>query len=133
MKHSIKGALLSGLVYPGSGQLILGRIFTGVTLVILTTIGLGILIYRIATRLYRILDQVLPMLAKDELDFSIIIDSMDQSRYSSWNVELISFVLVLICWVCAAVHAYVVGKGIDIVDNSEVGMRNAEINQKTWR
>ena len=113
MKHSIKGALLSGLVYPGSGQLILGRIFTGVTLVILTTIGLGVLIYRIARRLYRILDQVLPMLAKDDLDFSIIIDSMDQSRYSSWNVELISFVLVLICWVCAAVHAYVVGKGID--------------------
>jgi TM2 domain-containing membrane protein YozV len=113
MKHSIKGALLSALVYPGSGQLILGRIFTGVTLVILTTIGLGVLIYRIARRLYRILDQVLPMLAEDDLDFSIIIDSMDQSRYSSWNVELISFVFVVICWICAAVHAYVVGKRIE--------------------
>ena len=113
MKQSIKGALLSGLVYPGSGQLILGRIFAGVTFVILTTIGFGVLIYRIAKRVHRILDQVLPMLAKDDLDFSKIIDSMDQSPYSSWDVELISSVLVVICWVCAAVHAYFVGKRID--------------------
>ena len=53
------------------------------------------------------------MLAKDDLDFSKIIDSMDQSRYSSWDVEFTSFVLVVICWVAAAVHAYVVGKRID--------------------
>jgi hypothetical protein len=113
MKQSIKGALLSGLVYPGSGQLIIGRIFAGVTFVVLTTIGLCVLIYRIAKRLYLILDQVLPMLANDNVDFSKIIDSMDQSPFSSWNVELISFVLVVICWAAAAVHAYVVGKQID--------------------
>ena len=113
MKPSIKGALFSGLVYPGSGQLILGRIFAGGTFAILTTIGFGVLIYRIAKRLYLALDRVLPMLANDEIDFSKIINSMDQSPYSSWNVELISFVLVVICWVSAAVHAYVVGKQID--------------------
>ncbi|MGD8521952.1 MAG: hypothetical protein PVF56_12475 [Desulfobacterales bacterium] len=113
MKQSIKGAILSGLVYPGSGQLILGRIFAGVTFVILTTIGFGVLIFRMAKRVHRIFDQVLPMLAKDNLDFSKIIDSMDQSRYSSWDVELISFVLVIICWISAAVHAYVVGRRID--------------------
>jgi hypothetical protein len=113
MKPSIKGALLSGLVYPGSGQLILGRIFAGGTFIVLTTIGFGVLIYRIAERLFRILDQVLPMLAEDDLDFSKIIDSMDQSSYSSWDVELISFVWVVICWVSAAVHAYVAGKRID--------------------
>jgi hypothetical protein len=53
------------------------------------------------------------MLANDNVDFSKIIDSMDQSPFSSWNVELISFVLVVICWAAAAVHAYVVGKQID--------------------
>ena len=113
MKQSIKGALLSGLVYPGSGQLILGRIFAGGTFVILTTIGFGVLIYRIAKRLYLTLDGVLPMLANDDIDFSKIINSMDQSPYSSWNVELISSVLVVICWISAAAHAYVVGKRID--------------------
>ena len=113
MKQSIKGAILSGLVYPGSGQLILGRIFAGVTFVILTSIGFCVLIFRIAKRVHRILDQVLPMLAKDDLDFSKIIDSMDQSSYSSWDVELISSALVIICWSSAIVHAYVVGKRID--------------------
>ena len=113
MKPSIKGALLSGLVYPGSGQLILGRIFAGGTFIVLTTIGFGVLIYRIAKRLYLILDQVLPMLAEDDMDFSKIIDSMDQSPYASWDVELISIILVVICWVSAVIHAYVVGKRID--------------------
>ena len=113
MKASIKGALLSGLVYPGSGQLILGRIFSGGTFIVLTTIGFAVLIYRIARRLYLIIDQVLPMLAGDDIDFSKIIDSMDQAPYSSWNVEMISFVLVIICWLFAAVHAYIVGKRID--------------------
>ena len=113
MKQSIKGALLSGLVYPGSGQLILGRILAGGTFIVLTTIGFGVLIYRIAKRLYLILDRVLPMLVRDDLDFSKLIDSMDQSTYSSWDVELVSFILVVICWVAAAVHAYVVGKQID--------------------
>lgn len=113
MKQSIKGALLSGLVYPGSGQLILGRIFAGGMFIVLSTIGMGVLLYRIAKRLYQILDQVLPMLAQDDLDFSKLIDSMDQSAYSSWDVEFISFFLFVICWVAAAIHAYVVGKRID--------------------
>jgi hypothetical protein len=113
MKASIKGALLSGLVYPGSGQLILGRIFTGGTFIVLTTIGFGVLIYRIARRLYLIIDQVLPMLARDEMDFSKIMDALDPSPYANWHVEMISFGLVIICWVSAAVHAYVVGKRID--------------------
>jgi len=113
MKQSIKGALLSGLVYPGSGQLILGRIFAGGTFIILTTAGFGVLIYRIAKRLYLTLDRVLPVLANDDIDFSKIIDLMAQSPYSSWNVELFSLGLVVICWVFAAVHAYVVGKQID--------------------
>lgn len=113
MKQSIKGALLSGLVYPGSGQLILGRIFAGGMFIVLSTVGIGVLLYRIAKRLYQILDQVLPLLAKDELDFSKLIDSMDRSAYSSWDVEFISFILFVICWFGSAVHAYVVGKRID--------------------
>ncbi|UCG05809.1 MAG: hypothetical protein JSV83_18145 [Desulfobacterales bacterium] len=113
MRQAIKAALLSGLVYPGSGQLILGHIFSGVSFIGLITVGFGILIYRIARRVCLIIDQVLPMLAKDAVDFKKIIASMDQAAYSSWDVELISIILVVSCWIAATLHAYFVGKRLD--------------------
>jgi TM2 domain-containing membrane protein YozV len=45
MKESTKGVLLSGLVYPGLGQLILGRITTGIIFILLTTTGFFIFIH----------------------------------------------------------------------------------------
>jgi hypothetical protein len=39
MKNSTKGMLLSGLIYPGLGQLILGHVFSGIIFVLLATIG----------------------------------------------------------------------------------------------
>jgi TM2 domain-containing membrane protein YozV len=46
MKKSIKGVLLSGLVYPGLGQFILGHITTGIIFILLTTAGFFIFICR---------------------------------------------------------------------------------------
>jgi len=39
MKASTRGMLLSGLVYPGLGQMILGRMASGVILAILATVA----------------------------------------------------------------------------------------------
>lgn len=113
MKQSIKGTLLSGLAYPGLGQLFMGYIFSGAAFIGLTTIGLGIIVYRLAKRIYLIIDQILPMFAKDAVDFRKVIDLFNQSTYSNWDVELISTIVVVICWLTSIVHAYFLGKHLD--------------------
>jgi TM2 domain-containing membrane protein YozV len=88
MKKSTKGILLSGLVYPGVGQLILGHVASGIVFIILATAGLIVLIYRFVQRAFHVVDQLLPLLADNRLDVVNL------------NEKL-------------SVHAYFVGKKID--------------------
>ena len=67
MKNSTKGMLLSGLIYPGLGQLIFGYVFSGIILILLATTGFIILLYRIMQRTWRVIDQILPLLAEKKL------------------------------------------------------------------
>jgi len=113
MNQSTKAALLSGLVYPGLGQLALGRIYSGTTFIALSTIGFVVLIYRLSKRVYLILDQIIPMLAEDALDFRKIMELSSQTSYSGWNVETLALLLVICCWLVSVVHAYYLGKRLD--------------------
>lgn len=105
--------LLSGLVYPGLGQLVLGRVAAGVIFILLTTIGFIIFIYCIIQRAAHAVDQILPMLANDELDFSILIDRLSQDSASGWQVESVTLTGIACCWLLAIGHAYFSGKKID--------------------
>ena len=133
MKQSIKGALLSGVAYPGLGQMFLGYIFSGAAFIGLTTIGLGIIVYRLAKRIYSIIDQILPTSTKDALDFRKIIDLFDQSTYQSWDVDFICLIVVVLCWLTSTVHAYFLGKRLDRQkgQKTQLGIRNEDRGQKT--
>jgi hypothetical protein len=113
MKASTKGAFLSGLVYPGTGQMFFGRIFSGLACISLVTIGLGVLIYRFAKRIYLAIDPAIPMWDNNTLSFQKFITLMNQTEYAGWNVELFSLAVVVFCWITSFVHAYFVGKRLD--------------------
>ena len=113
MKESTKGALLSALVYPGLGQLLLGARFSGVLFAVLTTTGLLIFIYRLTIRISRAMDQILPALTGNLGDLRKIFAIIDQSTYSDWSGEIISLMVVVICWGASIIHAYWVGCRLD--------------------
>jgi hypothetical protein len=113
MKRSTKGVLLSGLVYPGLGQWSLGRVYLGAAIMVLTTAGMGIIIYRIVKRVYLAIDQILPLMAKGTLDFDMIMEAIGHTSFSSWDVETISVVVVIGCWAVSIVHAYFLGRKLD--------------------
>ena len=110
MKPATKGLVLSGLVYPGAGQIFLGRIYTGLGVIILSTIALLFLIYRMASRFYRGIDPLLEMLATKSLTFQNIKSMLSQTGYAGWDMEFISLIVFVCCWVGTAVHAYYLGK-----------------------
>ena len=113
MKESTKGALLSALVYPGLGQLVLGSKITGVGFAIITSAGLLVIIYRITKRIYQSMDLILPMLTGKIGDIRKVLDLINQSTYPDWSGELISLTVIVICWLAAIMHAYWVGCRLD--------------------
>lgn len=113
MKQAAKGAILSGLIYPGTGQLFFGRMLSGLAFIVLVTVGLGVLIYRIAMRIYLGMDQMLLMQDNNSLNFQKFKYFLNHAGYSSWDVELISLVAVVCCWISSIAHAYFVGKHLD--------------------
>jgi len=113
MKNSTKGLLLSGLVYPGLGQLILGRLVSGIIFVLLTTTGFVILLYRIMQRTLRVIDHILPLLADKKLDLHTLIELFSRDSGGGWGLENISLIGIVGCWLFAVGHAYFAGKKID--------------------
>ena len=114
MKESTKGVLLSALVYPGLGQLILGQVAAGVVFIILTTTALLVFIYRIIERAARSIDEILPLMAKNELDVNVLKELLSQDPHGGWGVEAISLIALAGCWLVAIMHAYFAGRKIDL-------------------
>ena len=121
MKESTKGVLLSALVYPGLGQLVLGSRLSGVLFAALSTAALLVIIYRFTIRIFHAIDPVLSSLANNTLSLSKIIEIVNQSSYDSWRVESLSLIFLVSCWIAAGVHAYFAGQRIDKIDDSKLG------------
>ena len=105
--------LLSGLVYPGLGQMILGRMVSGVILAILATVAFVVLVYRVFERASRLIDQIVPMLAEKGVDAITLKELLGRDSGGGWGVEKICLFGLAGCWLVAIVHAYVVGQKID--------------------
>ena len=118
MKASTRGILLSGLVYPGLGQLILGRLTSGVILVIFATVTFVVLIYRVVQRVYGLVEQILPLMADHALDIATLKELLTRDGAGGWGVEKICLLGLVGCWLIAIGHAYYVGKKIDSQSNS---------------
>jgi hypothetical protein len=122
MKESTKGALLSALVYPGVGQLVLGAKFSGVLFAVLSTSALLIIIYRFTTRIFHAIDPILSSLSCNALSMRKVIDLINQSSYDSWRVETVSLIILVACWIAAGVHAYFVGRMVDRKTGGIIGV-----------
>ena len=113
MKESTKGALLSLLVYPGLGQLLMGLKISGILFAGMATIGLLVIMYRITVRMVHAIDPILSSAADKTLKWSDIVNIFRQGHYDSWQVEGICLIFLLIFWMAAGFHAYFAGRRID--------------------
>ena len=112
MKNSIKGALFSGLVFPGLGQFVLKRHQRGTVIVLTVLISLSILIVKTVGAALDILSQI--EMEGGLVDISEI--SSEATQLSTTSTELLlNFLLVLIlsCWVFSTIDAYRIGKKMD--------------------
>ncbi len=112
MKKAIIGALLSGLIFPGFGQVYLGKKGVGLALILSTNLGLAGIALGLVLRLPLIMEKIQPELEKAPLNFEQLLEL--SVRYagvgggSLW--EIISLVILAGSWLFAVAHAFHAGK-----------------------
>jgi len=117
MKKSLKGALLSGLIFPGAGQLWLKHTVRGIGFIIAVALSLAVIVMKVA-------GQALAMLEKIEseggaVDLLAIVNSANASSYHDAAIKYATLALLL-SWVASIADAYLLGQKKDQEDLGRV-------------
>jgi TM2 domain-containing membrane protein YozV len=113
MNNAFKGGLLSGLVFPGLGQLVLRQYRRGVLIMLVVLISLSVIVADIMQQALDILEQI--ELQGDAIDINAISNAAAQESARSGGVTInILMLVVVVCWVAGTVDAYRIGRKKDL-------------------
>jgi hypothetical protein len=113
MNNALKGALLSGLVFPGLGQIMLKHYKRGIALMLGVSVSLLVMIVKVTQLALAILEKV----ASEGMavDVGAISKSAIQAFTTSdsliYNLVLLWMIL---CWIIGVVDAYRIGRMKDL-------------------
>ena len=111
MKHSIKGALLSGLVFPGTGQIALKHYKRGITLLLIAAVCVFYIVKQAVNQAFNILDR---LNQGGSLDMNAISQAASQASDASSSLMVnIAYLLIIGCWLFSIIDAYAIGKEMD--------------------
>ena len=113
MKNSLKGALLSGLVFPGLGQIALKRYWRGFALMLAVMAGLYIMIVTALQQAYAILDSIEAEGGVPDSD-TISQAAVQAAAASDSPMITAASVLIILCWIVGIIDAYRIGKQKDL-------------------
>lgn len=117
MKSATKAALLSGLVFPGLGQLRLKQYSRGIAWMLIFCASLYFIVSNAVHQATIILDKVLS--GDGAIDSSSILDAVSKSNSASESMLLqVSSIVIMVAWIGSIVDAYIVGKKIDLAEQS---------------
>ena len=117
MNHSVKGAFLSGAVFPGLGQVVLKHYVRGIALMLAVSASLVVLVKKAVEQALAILEKV--QWEGGSIDMTAITNAATQASTSSESVtfNLLLF-LIVSCWLIGTVDAYRIGKKKDLEEQS---------------
>ncbi len=113
MKNSLKGVLLSGLVFPGLGQIALKRYWRGFALMLAVMAGLYIIIVTAVQQAYAILDSIEAEGGVPDSDMIGQAAAQAAAASDSPMITAVS-VLIIVCWIVGIIDAYRIGKQKDL-------------------
>jgi TM2 domain-containing membrane protein YozV len=112
MKKSLKGSLLSGLVFPGVGQISLKHKMRGIILICIILVSFGVMIAK-GTQI------ALGVLQEIESEGGILdmqtISSVSERAVSASDSYIMhgSILLIILCWIFGIIDAYKIGKKLE--------------------
>lgn len=126
MNNSLKGALLSGAVFPGLGQVVLKHYTRGIALMIMVFGCVLVIVVKAVQQASAILEKI--MLTGEAINMNSILDAATKASTTSHSI-IFSFVVLLLffCWIFAIVDAYRIGKQKDIETQT-----TSPVSNKKW-
>ncbi len=117
MNNSLKGALLSGVVFPGLGQIILKHYKRGIALMLTVLVSLLVIVVKAVQQALTILEKINS--EGGTINMSTISNIATQAS-TTLDSLIFNFVLLLMifCWVIGVVDAYIIGKKKDLEEQS---------------
>jgi TM2 domain-containing membrane protein YozV len=111
MKHSIKAALLSGLFFPGTGQIALKHYKRGIALLLTVSVCVFYIVKQAVNQAFSILDQ---FSQSGTVDMNAITHAATQvSGASDSTLVNVAYLVITGCWLFGIIDAYVIGKSMD--------------------
>jgi len=112
MNNSLKGALLSGLVFSGLGQIILKHYKRGIALMLTVSAGLLVIIVKAVQQAVTILEKIGS--EGGAIDMSAVSKAATQASTTSDSLIFnLALSLIIFCWIIGVVDAYRIGKKKD--------------------
>ena len=109
MNNSLKGVLLSGLVFPGLGQVILKYYKRGAVLMLAVSASLLVILIKAVQQAFAILEKI--QSEGGVIDMTTISKAAIQASTSSGSLTFkIALLLLMLCWIIGVVDAYRIGK-----------------------
>jgi len=116
MKKSLKAALLSGLIFPGVGQIWLKHALRGIVLVAAVSASLAVIVVKVSQQAFAILEKIES--EGGAVDLVAIANTANASSSHDSAIKIASLVLVA-CWVVSMIDAYVMGSKQDREDQGK--------------
>jgi len=113
MKYSLKGALWSGVVFPGLGQIILKHYKRGIVLILTVSASLTVIAIKAAQYAFTVLEMI--ELEGGVIDLKTITDAATQASSTSDSLVFnLGLMLIVVCWIFGIVDAYRIGRKMDL-------------------
>lgn len=119
MNNATKGALLSGFVIPGLGQLVFKHYLRGLFFLLMVCSCLIIFSFKLIQLSFAIIADIQQSSSAVSLSSVIDIAAQAAMRMGGTTLGLLSTVL-LICWIASTIDAYSLGKKIDLEEEQNV-------------
>ena len=109
----MKGALLSGLVFPGLGQIAQKHYKRGTVIILTVLVSVVVVVVKAVEQALAILEKI--YLEGGSVSISTIKDAATRASVSPDSFSYNIFLLLIIgCWLVSIVDAYLGGKGKDL-------------------
>ena len=113
MNNALKGALLSGLVIPGLGQVVFKYYKRGIFLMVTVSLSLMVIVVNAVQYAFTILQRI--ELEGGVIDLATITAAATQATSTSDSVIYnLGFLWIVVCWIFGIVDAYRIGKKMDM-------------------
>ncbi len=108
MRKSLKGALLSGLVFPGYGQFALKHYIRGIVLMLMCLTCLVLIGVKVRQQIFIVLEKI--EYGNGAIDMSQILDAVNLVDTTSNDlIYRFASLLLLFCWIIGIIDAYRIG------------------------